>query len=176
MILVVLVVVAACGLLRTISPVAAIGEPGPTPTSTVSSLVEPTETATSSVPGSFSLNDELTPIPQGPSVGTRFVVRTSTTNPTEYMELRAALVQAGFVDSIEVSPGSFLVATGAVDAETARTVIESIPGVLEVLRTNSATTSPDHSTAYPSWWAAMIATLIAASVVFAVSKSRSDQN
>jgi cell division protein FtsX len=92
------------------------------------------------------------------------------------MALRAALVRAGFTDSIEVSPGSFLVAAGSVDAETARTLIEAIPGVLDVLRTNSATASPDPSSEFPSWWAAMIATLIAAAVVLAVSKSRSDQS
>jgi hypothetical protein len=88
------------------------------------------------------------------------------------MALRAALVRAGFVDSIEVSPGSFLVASGSMDADTARARIEVIPGVLEVLRTSPASLGSEPSSDFPAWWAASMVTLIAAAVLLAVSKSR----
>lgn len=54
----------------------------------------------------------LPPTAPGVADGQRVYVRTSAATPTEYMLVRQAIVDAGFPDVLEVSPGTLLVDIG----------------------------------------------------------------
>jgi len=108
------------------------------------------------------------PMVPGVASGVRVFVRTSAVNPTEYLYVRQAIVDAGFPDVLEVSPGSFIVDLGKVEGEAEKEALARLGSVDKVSEIASApqyssvdTTGPVRT---PDW----VQLLLFATVLFAV--------
>lgn len=109
----------------------------------------PADGATPTAPFSFP------PVEPGVADGVRVYVRTSAVNPTEYLQVRQAIVDAGFPDVLEVSPGSLLVDIGDVSGEVEAEAIGRLRAVAMVTEVVPApayeAVSGKVSVRYPSW-------------------------
>jgi hypothetical protein len=96
---------------------------------------------------------EFPPPAPGVADNQRVYVRTSAVNPTEYLELRILLVEAGFPDSLESAPGSFIVDLDGRSFEEALPILMDIPKVVEVAKApDYASLANEKSLDYPTWW------------------------
>lgn len=93
------------------------------------------------------------PIVKGAADGVRVYVRTSAVNPTEYLLVRQEIVDAGFPDVLEVSPGSFIVGLDGVSLDEAIIRLMEVDKVTEVVQAPAYdSSSTTDSMSYPSWW------------------------
>jgi hypothetical protein len=97
----------------------------------------------------------LHPVEPGVADGVRVFVRTNAVNPTEYLQVRQAIVDAGFPDVLEVSPGSLLVDLGDVSGAAEADAIGRLRAVGMVAEIVPApayeTVSEKMPVRYPSW-------------------------
>jgi len=104
------------------------------------------------------------PVEPGVADGMRVYVRTNAVNPTEYLQVRQAIVDAGFPDVLEVSPGSLLVDLGDVSGEAEAEAIGRLRTVEMVTEVAPApayeAVSGKVSVRYPSWPFAAAAALL----------------
>lgn len=118
----------------------------------------PADGATPTAPISFP------PVEPGVADGVRVYVRTNAVNPTEYLQVRQAIVDAGFPDVLEVSPGSLLVDLGDVSGEAEAEAISRLRTVAMVIEVAPApayeAVSGKVSVRYPSWPFAAVAALL----------------
>jgi hypothetical protein len=119
----------------------------------------PADGATPTAPISFH------PVEPGVADGVRVYVRTNAVNPTEYLQVRQAIVDAGFPDVLEVSPGSLLVDLGDVAGNAEAEAVNRLRAVEMVTEIAPAPSyeavSGKVSVRYPSWPFAAAAALVA---------------
>lgn len=114
------------------------------------------------------------PVEPGVADGVRVYVRTNAVNPTEYLQVRQAIVDAGFPDVLEVSPGSLLVDLGDVAGGAEAEAINRLRTVEKVTEVAPApayeVVSGKTSVRYPSWPFAAGATLVVLFVALALAR------
>lgn len=125
----------------------------------------PVDGATPTAPISFP------PVEPGVADGVRVYVRTNAVNPTEYLQVRQAIVDAGFPDVLEVSPGSLLVDLGDVSGSAEVEAVERLRAVGMVTEVAPAppyeAVSKKVPVRYPSWpFAAAAAGIVLALSLF----------
>lgn len=111
------------------------------------------------------------PIAEGVADGIRVYVRTSAVNPTEYLLIRQNIVDAGFPDVLEVSPGSFIVGLDDASLDEAVIRLKEVDKVIEVVQApDYDSPSSTNSISYPSWWVLLPAVLSFLAAALFISK------